>query len=220
MSAEEFVKHINNTEWDGEGNPVWHEDAVIKAINWFASQSSTPAGEDVEALAEQYFHKQLWDYKGFHTTFGEIRKEAFIAGYKAALQNKVPANEHEKQAEWEFVTILNENFEAAKIGDGSEWQGYTPQSAVLETYDDLFEIIKGLPLQRGDENKVPVECYEELINALDACFGVMMQPTYDVPAIGKWIIPCGSREFIEARAKAEKMYYEAKKTTLPNTTIK
>lgn len=53
---------------------------------------------------------------------------------------------------------------------------------------------------------------DKIKNALDACFGLMMQPTevnYD--GYGKkWIIPDDFEgRFNKARAKAEKMYYEA-----------
>jgi hypothetical protein len=52
---------------------------------------------------------------------------------------------------------------------------------------------------------------EQIVNALDACFGVMMQTsrveTGTVINPYKWTVPNG---FIEARAIAEKMYYEAK----------
>jgi hypothetical protein len=51
---------------------------------------------------------------------------------------------------------------------------------------------------------------EQIANALDACFGVMMQTsrveTGTVINPYKWTVPNG---FIEARAIAEKMYYEA-----------
>lgn len=61
------------------------------------------------------------------------------------------SKEEELQAEWEFLQIIKANYEIAKRGDGSEWKGYSAKKAVLETYDDLFEIIKGLPLKRSEK---------------------------------------------------------------------
>lgn len=56
--------------------------------------------------------------------------------------------DREEQAEWEFVQILKENYEAAKRSDEYHFAGNTKKEAVVETYEDLFEIIKGLPLKR------------------------------------------------------------------------
>lgn len=55
---------------------------------------------------------------------------------------------------------------------------------------------------------------ENLIKALDACFGVMMQPTLvnTKDKLPYWSIPIAWDDFIEARARAEQMYYETKKT--------
>jgi hypothetical protein len=57
-----FVNHINNTEFDSNGNPVWHESAVIAAINWYASQL-TPSlpltDEEIERKAEEVLYKGI-----------------------------------------------------------------------------------------------------------------------------------------------------------------
>lgn len=73
----------------------------------------------------------------------------------------------EYQAEWEFVTILKENFEAAKAGDGSEWKGYNCQSAVVETYEDLFEIIKNIPVKRSQGDQKVIDYVNKLTTPSD-----------------------------------------------------
>lgn len=55
----------------------------------------------------------------------------------------------EAQAEWEFVTIIMANYIICKDHDGDEWRGYSPRQAVLETYEDMLAIIRGLPLKRS-----------------------------------------------------------------------
>lgn len=65
--------------------------------------------------------------------------------HEAALPDN---KDREEQAEWEFIQILKENYEAAKRSDEYHFEGKTKKEAVVETYEDLFEIIKGLPLKR------------------------------------------------------------------------
>ncbi len=53
---------------------------------------------------------------------------------------------------------------------------------------------------------------EDLIRALDACFGVMMQPTLEQPKEGNtkllFSVPYHHSVWINERGIAEKMYYE------------
>ena len=70
--------------------------------------------------------------------------------------------------------------------------------------------------QEGQRSSV-----KELRDALDACFGVMMQPSYDPLPNGvtaamhrHWTVGVNPDVFLEARRKAEIMYYEAIKSQL------
>lgn len=60
-------------------------------------------------------------------------------------------------------------------------------------------------------NEIKIAEWEE---AADMCFGVMMQVCYNPPKEGHegytWSVPCGQKDFLEARQKAERMYYKAK----------
>lgn len=73
-----------------------------------------------------------------------------------------PIPDAEAQAEWEFVKIMQENYNAAKRGEESAFSGKTKKEAVLEVYEDLLEIIKGLPLKRTGS----VEGFLKSIDAL------------------------------------------------------
>jgi hypothetical protein len=105
-----------------------------------------------------------------------------------------------------------------------EAEMYASQFKTSESSEGL-ELIKLHCLHIGEWaytylSQTSKEAPKELVEALDACFGVMMQPTLeDKPQSDnvllregnlKFYVPYHHNHFIEARAKAEKMYYEAK----------
>jgi hypothetical protein len=226
---------IYNEDYNGGKYLCVNESVVLTAMIAYASQFKESAddaeqrGEDgsqincklkIRQAGRDYMDKDRcrrnsWD---------------FIVGGEWALENIVSPLQAELQQARQEIDRLKTVMIAAAEEIQAHWEahcdsdGYGPANL-------MHRLEKGIPEQYGytagaftklNNQQQPTEV-ERMKEALDACFGVMMQPYLykDNPEDLDFKVGIGINKplWIEARRDAEKLYYEAQKPldSPPNT---